>query len=55
MRRPRVEWCWVCAKRFRTRAQVAKRCPECRTKSGREKRLTERRWPASFLTLGGAA
>jgi hypothetical protein len=45
--RKRVRFCWVCTARYRGAPQ-SKRCPACRTKPGREKAITVRRWPASF-------
>lgn len=50
----RPKFCWVCAKRFRGAPQ-AKRCPACRAKPGREKRISVRRWPDTFSCRRGAA
>jgi predicted Zn-ribbon and HTH transcriptional regulator len=58
VRKLRAAWCWLCTKKFRTRANVAKRCPACRAKPGYKPKLFKRRWPASWRCrreLEGAA
>lgn len=55
VKRRRV-FCWRCTRRFTVRG-VAKYCPPCRAalRKPNSYAAPQRKWPASFLTVEGAA